>query len=334
LERLEEFRLNGRFVSDSGWSLRASSPLILMGTMRIDNLEFDAGVRRNALAATATIQQFKLGGNTMYNFALRTTTANNQLNFITRFDDRMGKEKYVLAGLIQQPQQDTYVFSLKPDSLRLNYEAWTIAANNSIRITNNNLYISNFVLSQNNQQFSIQSTTNTADAPLKATFTNFQVATLAAFVQPDSLTVNGAINGGLELRHVMAQPAFSGDLTINNLSFRKDTVGDVKIRANNNDPDRVAADIVISGRGNDVTLRGDYYVRPVNGNDFNMTLNVARLNMASIQGATMGAISNASGDVSGRFAVTGTISQPVVEGQLAMKQTAFNLTMLNSYFTQ
>jgi translocation and assembly module TamB len=332
LERLEEFRLNGRFVSDSGWSLRASSPLILMGTMRIDNLEFDAGVRQNALAATATVQQFKLGGNTMYNFALRTTTANNQLNFITRFDDRMGKEKYVLAGLIQQPQPDTYVFSLKPDSLRLNYEAWTIAANNSIRIANNNLYISNFVLSQNNQQFGIQSTANTADAPLKATFTNFQVATLAAFVQPDSLTVNGAISGGLELRHVMTQPSFSGDLTINNLSFRKDTVGDVRIRANNNDPDRVAADIVISGRGNDVTLRGDYYVRPVNGHDFNMTLNIARLNMASIQGATMGAISNASGDVSGRFAVTGTVSQPVVEGQLAMKQTAFNLTMLNSYF--
>src|SRR5438552_6463641 len=54
--------------------------------------------------------------------------------------------------------------------------------------------------------------------------------------------------------------------------------------------------------------------------------------MASVEGATMGAISHASGNVTGRFAVSGTANKLNVNGGLNIKQTSFNLSMLNSYF--
>jgi autotransporter translocation and assembly factor TamB len=46
----------------------------------------------------------------------------------------------------------------------------------------------------------------------------------------------------------------------------------------------------------------------------------------------MGAVSNASGALTGKFAITGTPKVPSVIGNLDFKQAAFNLTMLNSYF--
>lgn len=332
LQRFQSFRFIARFVSDSGWQANASMPVLATGAMSLDNLQFNAGVRDSGLVANTTIDKLKVGGNTVYNLLLNTTAAHDKINFVSRFHDKDGKLKYALAGLMQQPQFGTYDISLKSDSLILNYQQWSVASDNVVHIAANDLRVTNFMLSHNFQQFSLKSRGNMLNAPAEASFTSFQISTLAAFVTNDTLAVDGTLDGEILLHNLTAQPMFSGDLKINNLNFKRDTVGNIAVKARNTTPDIINADVVLTGHGNHASVNGDFYLKPVNGNDFNFKLSLDTLNLASIEGATMGAISHASGNITGQFAVSGSASKLNVNGGLNFKQTSFNVSMLNGYF--
>ena len=268
----------------------------------------------------------------MHNAFIRATAAHDKVDFFSRFHDRNGRIQYAIPGTLQQPQFGIYDISLKPDSLLLNYDLWSVAPDNVIHIGNNDIRITNFMLNHNFQQISLKSRGNMLNAPAEASFTSFQISTLAAFVTSDSLAVDGTLDGQILLHNLTTQPLFSGDVTISNLNFKSDTIGNIIVKAKNTTPDIINADIVLTGRGNHATVNGDFYLKPVNGNDFNFKLALDTLNMATIEGASMGAIKNASGRVTGKFDVSGSFAKLNINGGLNFKQTAFNLSMLNSYF--
>lgn len=331
IERFRSLTVNGRFTSTNGWNAKVDMPVLVMATTNIQNLQMQAGSGNDSLIAKTTIAQLSLAGNNFYNISLNNNIANNNIHFTTRFEDKVGKEMYRLSGLFQQPQPGNYVFSLN-SGLLLNYQEWTVAPDNSIRIGKDDLRVTNFILNRNFQQLSLKTRGEQPNSPLEAYFTSFSVATVAAFATPDSLNVDGTLDGQVTFRDVLKKPAFAGDLTITNLKFKQDTVGNVLIKANNSTAGSIQANVTVTGRGNHVEMNGHYYTQPVSGNDFNFDLSIDTLNLASVQGATMGAISQATGNVTGKFKITGTVDKPLVNGNLHMHKTAFNFTMLNSYY--
>ena len=331
IQELREMVVHGRFVSDSGWMANASTPLLAIAGMRIETLAIDAGVQNDSLRTNISTGRLQLGGNALHGFTLKAAAANDQMSFTARFNDLTGKEKYRLAGLLKQPQFREYQLSLSPEVL-LNYEAWAVAPNNQISISANSIQAREFMLNRNFQQFSLKTRGTSLNSPIEAYFTSFHLATLAAMAIPDSLGMDGTMDGEIVFSDLMNKPAFVGDLNITDLRFKKDTLGNVKIKANNSTAGNIRADIDITGKGNDITLAGNYHMQSVNGNDFNFDMNIKRLNLATVEGATAGAIRNASGDVTGQFNLRGTISKPIMDGRLRLRETAFNLTMLNNYF--
>ena len=87
----------------------------------------------------------------IYNARLNATALNNNINFGLGIDDANAKNKYFIAGLFTQPTSGTYAIQLKPDSLMLNYQRWTVTSNNLITISPNNIVANNFVLQNGNQ---------------------------------------------------------------------------------------------------------------------------------------------------------------------------------------
>ncbi len=332
LQRFQTLQVNAHFASDSGWRANAQMPVLVTNAITIENMQLDAGARDSTLSLTTTANQILIGGNSVHNAYVRATAAHNKVDFFSRFHDRYGRIQYAIPGTMQQPQFGIYDISLKPDSLLLNYDLWSVAPDNVIHIGNNDIRVTNFMLNHNFQQISLKSRGNMLNAPTEASFTSFQISTLAAFVTSDSLAVDGTLDGQILLHNLTTQPLFSGDVTIRNLNFKGDTVGNVIVKAKNTTPDIINADIVLTGRGNHATVNGDFYLKPVNGNDFKFKLALDTLNMATIEGASMGAIKNASGRVTGKFDVSGSFAKLKIDGGLNFKQTAFNLSMLNSYF--
>ncbi|HUQ67134.1 MAG TPA: translocation/assembly module TamB domain-containing protein, partial [Flavitalea sp.] len=239
---------------------------------------------------------------------------------------------YRLGGLFEQPETNIYTLKLYPDSLMLNYDKWTIANNNLVRLNNGDVNISNFAITKGRQQLSINSQTASANAPMDIKLTDFRINTITAFAKQDSALVDGIINGVAMIKNIATLPTFTSDITVTDLMFRADTVGNLNLKVNNSTENVYAANVTLTGKGNDINITGDYNVKPANQSLINLKMNIRQLQMKSIQSFSMGALSDASGYINGNFDISGTFNKPDVNGALNFNNTAFTPAMLGSRF--
>ncbi|MEP7251578.1 MAG: translocation/assembly module TamB domain-containing protein, partial [Ginsengibacter sp.] len=333
IQQLKPINLNAHFSSDSGWSAFVKAPYVAYGSFIINNLAFNAQTKNGALNLNTSFDQFKSGSSlAVYATTLDGTLKNNNLGFTLNVKDPKSVNKYTVSGSLSQPSANNYNFSLRSDSLLLNYQSWTVATNNSIQYINNDLTATNFNLSQGSQQLSINSIGSGTNKPLRIDFNNFNIATLTGFVQNDSLLVGGLLNGNAVIKNIQVQPTFTTDLTVQDLSVYKDTLGNLTAKVNNNAVNTFNANISLVGYGNDVSIVGDYFLKPQNNSNFDFTINIKSLQMKSIEGFTKGGIRNARGNMYGKIAVNGSLKDPNIDGNLQFNNTAFVVSTLNNVF--
>ncbi len=334
LNELEPVSIKSRFSSNDGWQASVSAPLIIRGKNKINNLQASAVTRQNQLNVHASFKQFTTGSNLdVYATDVNAIIANNKIDFTIANKDKGGKNKYRLAGVFQQPEKSTYLFSLNADSLLLNYDVWNVNRENKIRFSKEGINISKFDLSKEGQLLGLNSSTAAPDAALTVNFKNFKLLTLTGFAQQDSLGINGTLDGNAVVNDIMKQPTFTSDLTLNNFSMNMDTVGNINLKISKNTNNTFAADIKINGKGNDIRVTGNYYVKPDNKSSFDLTADLRKIELHSLEGISKKMLSDASGSVNGKFSITGNFSKPVVNGDINFNKTRFNLGLLNSYFS-
>ena len=333
LDSMKDVTLQSHFSNDSGWQAKLQAPLIINGANKINNLQLNANTQQNKLLVNASIANLQSGTSlNVYATSLTATIANNKIDFTLLNKDKKSKNKYIVSGLVQQPKKGEYELSFKPDSLMLNYDKWSANADNKFVYDGNGVNVNKFELSKGNQLLTINSTSPAPDAPIDINFKDFKLGTLSAFVKPDTLFIDGTLEGKAELSDVMTQPTFTTDLVINNLAMYADTIGNLNIKVNNTQANVFAADVKLNGHGNDVQLTGNYNVKPDNNSDFQLTADIRQLDLHSLEGASNKMITNASGSVNGKLDITGTIAKPEVNGDINFNKTKFRLTMLGSQF--
>ncbi|KAA9040655.1 hypothetical protein FW778_01035 [Ginsengibacter hankyongi] len=332
LTALKPITLYGAFTSDTGWNVFIKSPYVAYNGTTINNAEVDAATKNGALEFNTSFKQIKNGtAFSMYATTLEGTLQNNNLNFTLNIKDQKSTDKYTMTGLLSIPSTSNYTFSLKPGSLLLNYDKWNINEGNSIQYINGGVQAHNFVLSQNNQQLSLNSAGTDNNSPLQLNLKNFKIATLTGFVESDSLLVNGLLNGNAVVKNLQTQPTFTTDLTVENLSIYQDTIGNFTAKVNNNVASTYHADLTLKDRGNDVSINGDYMVKPTNSS-YNFIANIASFQMHSLEGFTKGGIKDARGFLSGKIALNGSLNSPNIDGKLNFNNTAFNVSAFNNVF--
>ena len=162
-------------------------------------------------------------------------------------------------------------------------------------------------------------------------FKNFKIETLTGFVQSDSLMVNGLLNGTATVKNIQTQPTFTTDLTVNDLSIYKDTLGTLSAKVNNNVANTYHANISLNGRGNQVNITGDYLASLTNSS-YNLTADVVSLQMNSIEAFTKGGIKDARGFLYGKISINGSSKNPNIDGKINFDNTAFNVSAFNNIF--
>ncbi len=333
MKKLKPVNLTAHFSSDSGWNAFMSAPAIVYGSMVIDNLKFNAGTNNGALSFNTSFDKLKSGSSlAMYATTLDGTLKNNNLDFTLSIKDAKSVNKYVVSGLLGHPSLNNYSFSLKPDSLLLNYNKWSVTNNNSIQYFNNDITATNFTLSQGSQQLGINSVGSGTNKPLRIDFTNFNIATLTGFIQNDSLLVGGLLNGNAVVKNIQVQPTFTTDLTVQNLSIYKDTIGNLTAKINNNVANTFNANVSLVGYGNEVNINGNYFLKPQNKSSYDFTIDIVALQMKSLEGFTKGGIRDARGNLFGKIALNGSLKDPNIDGKINFNETAFTASALNNVF--
>ncbi len=333
LKRMDNLVMRGNFSSERGWELKASSPLFEYGANRFIDLDFSAGSGNNDIDVKASMAHLQGPGINVYGVTVDANVANNEVTATLNIKDKVRKDKYHLTATMRQPTFGSYVFSLAQQSLLLNYETWNVREGNTISLSPTSINVNNFVLSKNNQQLSINSASAAENAPVNVTFSNFKLGTITGFVQADTSFVDGLMNGSVVLNDPMKELMFSGDLTINDLSLRKDTLGNATIRVNNRVKDTYEADVRLIGRGNDVAITGKYFIKPENNSSYDFVLDIRQLQVSTLEGLSNGAIKDGSGILTGKVAMNGTMKEPNIDGKLVFDKATVNIAMLNSKMT-
>lgn len=252
------------------------------------------------------------GGLTLHQTSLRGYLADNKLFTGLLVKDEKGKDYYRLAAQLDK-LNDGLKFILNPDSLLLNHEQWQVSRDNYFLYDSAGIIINNFTISSNGESLQVNSNPPAATSPIDVSFTDFKLSTLSRFANQDSLLVDGTLNGKAQVKNIMTNPVFTSDLQIKGLSYRKDSVGDLTIRINNEKANAFAADISLLGNKNDVNVKGEYYTGE---GRMDMKLDLKQLNLASIKPFAGSQIQDIKGFLKGTLAITGTMDQPGINGNL------------------
>jgi translocation and assembly module TamB len=328
LKSFEPIHAEGSMATGQGLTGTLTTPYISYQGNEISGINLKVNTTDKGLQFTGDVQRVKGAGLDVYHTKLSGIAINNKLDFNLNVEDSRGKDKYYLSGILTQPSPGNYTLNLRPDSLMLNYERWTISPGNSLTITKDNILANNFTLQKSNEQLNLQ----TVSQQLNVRFTNFQLGTITGFMKSDTILANGSLNGTIVFKNLLRQPVFTSDLTITDLSLRGDTLGNAVIKVNNTSGDRYNTNVIITGRGNDIVLNGSFAPQGTNDIALDLNLVINQMQLSTMEGASGGFLKNASGSVNGNISIKGTASQPKINGPVNFDKTSFAISILGSQF--
>ncbi|MFH6950903.1 translocation/assembly module TamB domain-containing protein [Flavobacterium sp. FlaQc-51] len=329
LTGLEPINITGKYnnVADS-LEIKGTIPRIVYADNTISDGKINIEGKENALEYLVSVATIESGSLKIPFTSLSGKVENNLLTYALEVKDVKDKQQYFIAGEFKS-EDSKNILKIDAENFVLNYDKWTVDPENAIEFGGKRLYINKFYLSNSGNELKIQSQGTQDNSPLKVDFVNFKIETIMNIVKKDKLLMQGLINGNAVVENVMTKPTFTSDLKIDEFAFRGEPVGDIAIKVDNKTNNLLAANVTLSGEGNDMNLTGNYKID--NGNlDFNLDLN--KLNIKSIQGFTMGNITEGTGFLAGNFKITGNASAPKVNGELNFKDTGFRVKKLNSFF--
>lgn len=331
LTRLEPVEIHGSYDSTlDSLAVTGSIPRLVYAGNTISGGNLDLRTQADSLSYLIDIDLIENESFQLYDTQLYGSVKDNKAAYTLRVRDKSGKEHYMIAGALEAKDGNSEL-RLKPDGLVLNYDPWDVHPDNLIRF-GNTLFADNFTLSREGSQLGIQSASEQDNAPIDLTFKNFEIATLTKMVQKETeegFEVSGKIDGSANIRDLAKSPVFTSDLTINDLSISRDTIGNIRLRVDNQTANSYRADVAISGNENDVTINGIYRT---DSQSFDLDLDLARLQMKTVQAVSFGSLADSEGYLNGKLKVTGTADAPKVNGNLQFREVVFRVTEVNSKF--
>jgi hypothetical protein len=292
--------------------LALRSPRVQFGSERLNGLEVSAVTKGERLNYEVRVGSGTGSGFELYHTSLQGWLADNKLFLTVLTQDVKNKDRYCVAGRVEK-KEDGFRFFLHPDSLMLNYDPWQVSRDNYIEYRPEGLIVHNFRISHEGQAMLINSEPPLVSSPIQVAFTDFHISTFTHFAEQDSLSLDGILQGKALVKNVLSNPVFTSDLRINSLTFRRDTVGDLSVKVNNEKANAFAADILLQGRQNDVSLKGEYYTGE---SRMNMKLDLRQLNLAAIRPFADAEAGNMTGYLKGALTVNGTLDKPGINGNL------------------
>lgn len=328
LKSLEPINISGRYNSvNDTIILNGRIPKVVYGTNTITNAMIDVKTDNDSLVYNVVVDDIQSGKLRLPYTRISGGVKDNVVGYDLLLRDIADKDQYAFSGKLEAKGNATEI-NLDPQ-LMLNYQNWNLPADNRLAFGQDGILADNFELTNEGSSLKVQSQSDTPNAPIAVDFTDFKIETITNIVQMDSLQVAGKLDGNVLLRDLKTNMVFTSDLNIEDFSFRKDTLGNINIKVDNETANAFNAKVAITGQDNEVNLDGVYRS---DNSSFDLNLDIDKLNMKSIQGFTMGNLAESTGFLDGQFKITGTASQPKVNGDLQFNDVGFIVTPLNSRF--
>ncbi|SHE59607.1 translocation/assembly module TamB domain-containing protein [Chryseobacterium takakiae] len=329
LKSFETINITGNYDADSQKiEVDGQIPQVLYGENSIENARLQVTNENQALQYNLNVASLKSSSFALNKVNVGGNIAENTINYNITTKDAKDATQFLIAGNAKSMNDITEI-SLNPDGLKLNYTDWNVAEGNKIQISNAGILADNFRLSKGGSEILLQSETQSPNAPLNVSLKDFKIETITELIKKDTLLARGNINGTAQLRDLTKNMTFTSDLNISDLIVYENPVGNLAVKVNNTSPKVLNADIALSGNNNDVKIVGDYNT---SSSTFDLNMAINQLQMKSVQGFSMNAITNTEGYISGNLKITGTSSQPNILGKVKFNDAGLEIAKTGSDF--
>ncbi len=242
------------------------------------------------------------------------------------------KERFSLAASMNQ-QGNNKVLQLLP-GLKLDYNTWTVAQPNSITFSDSGYFVNNFEISNNGQAIKVNSLEQRPGATVKAEFNNFAIGNITrAISKADTSLAEGILSGNATYANEGGINKITADLGIKDLLVMGDTLGNLQVNAASSTADAIDTKVTLKGHGNDLEVKGTYFLKPVNYNQFDLDLKLTSLNLHSFESMSGYQFKNSTGVVKGDLKLQGSIEAPQITGSITTDKLTTTVTQINSVFT-
>ena len=270
---------------------------IMVDSMRVDGLEFNGTVANDSILTNLIIL------------------------------DSLDAHKYVLAGTFFS-RDEAFELRLLPGEIILNYQNWSVPANNFMRFGGEKLVAQNVELANVREKIIIESKEQPG-SPIFIGFRKLNLEYLSSMIAQKK-PLSGLLEGDINLYPDSAGMTFTSDISIDNLRVLEVPWGDLSLAIEQKTTNRFDVDFGMTGNENNITAKG-FYMGGENS-AMNLTANINKFSLASLQPLVSAQLQNLTGILSGKMTVRGTPLRPDIDGNLKVNDTQFLSTYLNSSF--
>ncbi|MBV8327970.1 translocation/assembly module TamB [Chryseobacterium sp.] len=329
LKSFETINLLGNYDADSQKiEIDGQIPQLLYGENSIENAALKVTNENQALQYNLNVAALKSSSFSLKKINIGGDVADNIINYNVTTKDDKDATQFLIAGNAKSLNDITEI-SLNPNGLKLNYADWNVAEDNKIQISSKGILADHFIVSNGGSQISLQSENHTPESPLNVSLKDFKIETITELIKKDTVLARGTINGTAQLRDIMKKMTFTSDLNISDLIVYGSPVGNMAVKVNNSSASILNADIALSGNNNDVKILGDYNT---SSSTFDLNMAINKLQMKSIQGFSMNAITNTEGYLSGNLKITGSTEKPNILGKVKFNDAGLEIAKTGSDF--
>lgn len=308
--------------------LNVDAEQVIYGTNTIDSIKVRVNGVDSALTYIASINKMTSPSLQLWQTSVSGELNDNEITADVNIADSANKPRFAINALLHQ-YDSAQVVKLK-EGLLLNYENWQVAQPNQIVLGKEGFYADNFKISQGSESISLTSNPPRFGAPLKIDINQFNIANITEILQSDTLLASGIVNAHLEVENITTAPAADGTVKISELAVMNNPMGELNIELKNASANEIAAHLDIKGYDNDIAVNGTYYPEPVNGNNFDLKLDINSLSLKSFEGFTAKQVRNSSGFLRANIDLKGTMDKPQPNGEIKTDNLRTTITMLGT----
>ncbi|MEP1087261.1 MAG: translocation/assembly module TamB domain-containing protein [Algoriphagus sp.] len=227
---------------------------------------------------------------------------------------------------------DTISLHISPKELLLKGEEWQVPEGNLVEYSSQKLEFKEFHFTKANQEISfVNNVDGFTEENIAMVFEEFRLSTITSLLNPEEIIAGGKMDGRLVVENPFAALALMGHLTIDSLKVVNVPLGNLNLLATAKSLGNYVLELGLKDGGFDLDLKGDYVASEAGG-EFDLQLDLNRIEMEKIAALSQDQILNASGYLTGTITANGTTSDPRYEGEIQFNKTSFVPAQLSTTY--
>lgn len=337
-------KLTGKFDGPNNYiKLDLYSNQFFYNTLLFDKFQLNLLNQHNKFVVTSRINDFVLSKNVHYkqiNIELNGANDSIALSVINKNETTPDfKSDILLRGLIKSPHE--FVFSFDSSYVMLADSIWVLNDKSIIEIDTSRIAFHNFKIKSNQKKIELSGAVSRDSADvLEVNLVDLNLGNFSRIIGVEEALLGGLINGRVYLSDLFGYPQVISTIYIDDLVANDQYIGSGPLSSSwNQSLNRFDVDFDLFRPSDSVftdTISSlkffGYYYPTVRDTALHLVLKTDGFKIKSIEPIVSEYIDQIEGELVGQVALSGSFNEPVLDGELMLKNCEFRIPYLNTKY--